>query len=363
MRFRRGAVGLKKGIAVVALLALGLRLATLSGAGIKLGNWLRDLAESGQLISAVLTLEFGKKAENPQPAEAEEAKVVPPKGESLAVFAAASPQPGPQEEAAEEVLPENEHEVEIVETTISGGLTISNDTGYEIDVEAIMSEPLTQKLPAEGPQVLIIHTHGSEAYTPDFQDSYIPTDNCRTEDINFNVVRVGAELAAELEKCGLNVIHDTNIYDYPSYTGSYNRSGQAIENYLAQYPGIAVIIDVHRDALGTGDVIYKTVAAVQGECSSQVMLLVGTGENGLPHPNWRENLKLALYLQAAVNAKYQTLTRPVSLKKERYNQHLTTGSLILEVGSSGNTLQEALTAVRLFASAAGPALLELAEEG
>jgi len=356
-------MGLKKGIAVAALLALGLRLLALTGAGIKLGNWLRDLAESGQLISAVLTLELGKKEEPPQAEQAEEANEEPPAGESLAVFATSAPRPEPEEEPAEKVSPEDGLDVEIVETTIAGGLNISNDTSIELDVEALMSEPLTQKLPAEGPQILIIHTHSSEAYTPDYPGQYTPTDNCRTEDINFNVVRVGAELAEELEKCGLNVIHDTNIYDYPSYSGSYNRSGQAIENYLAQYPNIAVVIDLHRDALGTGDVIYKTVAAVQGECSSQVMLLVGTGENGLPHPNWRENLKLALHLQSAVNAKYPTLARPVALKKERYNQHLTTGSLILEVGSSGNTLQEALAAARLFASAAGPALLELVQEG
>jgi len=358
----KGGGGLKKRIAVIALLALGLRLVALSGADIKIRNWLRDLAESGQLVSAVLTLELGKKDETPSPVELEDEEDRH-ESESLAVFATATPQPETTDEPMEESLTENEHEVEIVETTIAGGLTISNDTSHEIDVEALMSETLTQKLPSEGPQILIIHTHGSEAYTPDLMDNYIPTDNCRTEDINYNVVRVGTELAAELEKCGLNVIHDTSIYDYPSYSGSYNRSRQAIENHLAQYPNIAIVIDVHRDALGTGDVIYKTVAAVQGECSSQVMFLVGTGENGLPHPNWRENLKLALYLQAAVNGKYQTLARPVALKQERYNQHLTTGSLILEVGSSGNTLQEALTAVRLFASAVGPALMELVEKG
>ena len=172
---------------------------------------------------------------------------------------------------------------------------------------------------------------------------------------------MGDELAAALTELGLNVLHDREIYDYPSYTGSYSRSGAAVEEYLAEYPDIAVVIDLHRDALGDEDVTYKTVAELTGERSSQVMMLVGTGESGLWHPNWEQNLRLALYLQDAVNDMYPTLMRPVSVTSERYNQHLTTGSMILEVGSNGNTLREALNAVRLFAAAAGPALLELVE--
>ena len=137
---------------------------------------------------------------------------------------------------------------------------------------------------------------------------------------------------------------------------------EAVENYLAEYPSIAIVIDLHRDALGSGDVVYKTKAEVQGQSSAQVMLLIGTGENGLYHPNWRENLKLALYMQNAMDDKYPTLARPIALKKERYNQHLTTGSMIIEVGSSGNTLSEALLAIDLFADSVGPALAELIED-
>ena len=118
---------------------------------------------------------------------------------------------------------------------------------------------------------------------------------------------------------------------------------------------------MHRDAIGDGDVVYKTMAELSGQPCSQVMLLAGTGENGLSHPNYMENLKLALYLQKAVVDSRPTLARPIALKKERYNQQLTTGSLILEVGSNGNTLDEALRAVRLFADAVAPALTELVE--
>ena len=251
---------------------------------------------------------------------------------------------------------------QIQETTITGGLSIKNETSYDIDVSGMLSEGSQVKLPAGEPQILIIHTHSSEAYTPAGLDRYEASDTSRTEDKEYNIVRVGDELTALLQQAGLNVIHDREIYDYPSYTGSYERSGAAVQSYLEQYPGIAVVIDMHRDALGANGVVYKTMAEESGVCASQVMLLVGTDDSGLYHPNWRSNLSLALYLQNAVSAAHPTLMRPVSLVQQRYNQHLTGGSLILEVGSSGNTLQEALAAIRLFADAAAPALLALVEE-
>ena len=174
-------------------------------------------------------------------------------------------------------------------------------------------------------------------------------------------MRIGDELTAIFEAEGISVIHDREIYDYPSYTGSYGRSGAAVEAYLAQYPDIEVVIDVHRDALGTGEVVYKTMAEENGVVASQVMMLAGTDESGLDHPNWRENLSLVLYLQNAVNSAYPTLMRPVTLVPQRYNQNLAPGMFILEVGCSGNTLQEALAGVRLYAKAAAPALLKLGE--
>ena len=198
----------------------------------------------------------------------------------------------------------------------------------------MLSEGSQVKLPAGEPQILIIHTHSSEAYTAAGLDRYEASDTSRTEDKEYNIVRVGDELTALLQQAGLNVIHDRGIYDYPSYTGSYTRSGQAIEQYLRDYPSIQMVIDIHRDALGTD-------------------------ESGLEHPNWRQNLAVALYMQNAVNARHPTLMRPIALVQQRYNQHLSPGSMILEVGSNGNTLQEALAAIRLFGQAAAPALADL----
>ena len=249
----------------------------------------------------------------------------------------------------------------VLETTIEGGMRIKNETGYWVDAAQILSEGPGLTLPAEGPQILIIHTHASEAYTQAGVDRYAASDNSRTEDTQFNVVRIGDELAEILTEAGLNVVHDRGIYDYPSYTGSYARAEAAIAQYLDSFPDIRVVLDIHRDALGSGDVVYKTMAEEEGNVASQIMLLVGTDESGLEHPFWRGNLAFALYLQNAVNSAFPTLMRPVLLVSQRYNQQLTPGSLIVEVGSSGNTLREALAAIRLFGRAVAPALQDMVE--
>lgn len=262
-------------------------------------------------------------------------------------------------EIPETPKPKDKKEPVIKSTNISGGLKISNSTSFDIEINELLKEGPSQKLPSEGIQILIIHTHASEAYTQDMVNKYEESDSYRTQDKNQNIIRIGDELAAAFESHGLKVIHDRGVYDYPSYAGCYSRSGHAVEEHLAEHPEIAVVLDVHRDAIGDDDVIYKTVAEDSGKPCSQVMLLVGTGEKGLSHPLWKENLKLAMYLQNAVDSKYKTLTRPIALKMERYNQQLCTGSLLIEVGSNGNTLDEAINSVRLFADAAAPALLEL----
>ena len=268
-------------------------------------------------------------------------------------------QPVPRQEALTDPPPSEQ----ILETTIEGGLQLKNETQYWVDTAQMLNQGPFFTLPAAGPQILIIHTHASEAYTQAGLDRYTASDRNRTEDTQFNIVRIGDELTEILQEAGLNVIHDRGIYDYPSYTGSYTRSGEAIEQILDSCPNIRVVLDIHRDALGSDGVVYKTMAEEEGVTASQIMLLVGTDASGLPHPDWRGNLAFALYLQSAVHRAFPTLMRPVDLVEQRYNQHLTPGSLIIEVGSSGNTLREALAAIRLFGRAAAPALLDMVEEG
>ena len=217
-----------------------------------------------------------------------------------------------------------------------------------------------QKLGAEGPQILIIHTHGTEAYLPAAGEEYTPSDPFRTTDPGRSVIRVGDVLCSVLEEYGLRVLHDRTLYDYPSYAGSYERAAASIEAYLAEYPDIALVLDVHRDAIGDESTVYKTCAAGSG--MAQVMLVCGTDEY-LEHPLWRENLKLALAMQAAAVSADGALMRPIHLAPERYNQQYTTGSLIIEVGTNGNTLSEALAAAELFGRAAGEMLASLAAPG
>ena len=348
----------KKGVTAVMLIFVGVYAAHAVGSNPQTRELISRFAGENHLTAAGLRLELGSDdALNlDETAQSNDEQA----GQTGTIGTEASLPPFPSDVVVPETAqPEPEESPIILPTTIEGGMVITNNTSYELDLNSLASEGTSVKLASEGPQILIIHTHGSEAYTPSIADGYTSSDNYRTEDAEYSVIRVGDELASCLQSYGLSVIHDKNIYDYPSYTGSYGKSQEAIKKYLEEYPGISVVLDVHRDAIGDGDVVYKTIAEANGKPCSQLMLLVGTGENGLEHPNWQENLKFALYLQSAVVTKYPSLARPIALKKERYNQHLTTGSLILEVGSSGNTLSEALNAVRLFADAVAPALKEL----
>ena len=238
------------------------------------------------------------------------------------------------------------------------GVYIENRPGLELDVAAMAEAQLTLTLPEEGPQVLIVHTHGSEAYTPDGTDTYAATGECRTTDTEKSVVRVGDEIAKVLTEMGLTVVHDTALYDYPEYNGAYDRSLAAVESWLEQYPTIQVVLDVHRDALiGSDGTVYKPITTINGEKCAQVMLVMGS--NALyDHPGWLENLALAVQVQKEMNTLWPTLARPIGLRENRYNQQTAPGAMLVEVGSHGNTLQEALAAARMFARALGAVLLE-----
>ena len=351
-----------KKLAIMGCATMALYLLTVSGAAEQLGELAAQRLGDRRMKNVAVVREIPPAAVTAEPLRLTVAATEPP---WKPVMAEAESPATPEMELPEqaEALPEQEaaENGEILETTIQGGLSVNNATGYWVDVTDILSAGPGLTLPQGDAQILIIHTHSSEAYTQAGLDRYEPSDTNRTENTEFNIVRIGDELTEIFQQAGLNVIHDRGIYDYPSYTGSYTRSGQAIEQYLQSYPGIRMVIDIHRDALGTDDVVYKTMAEEDGVCASQVMLLVGTDESGLEHPNWRQNLAVAMYLQNAVNAKHPTLMRPIALVQQRYNQHLSPGSLILEVGSNGNTLREALAAIRLFGQAAAPALAELVE--
>jgi len=331
----------KKGLMSLVLLLACTQLFLASGAGHAAAAWLEEAIVSGRLISAALRYEH-----NVEP-------IISPMPEPEPIYTAA---PVVVDRPVSTPLPSSSPEVSAAPDYSK--LELDNDSSYTIDPEALMSAGFDLSLPKEGPQILIMRTHGTESYTMESGWEYAESDYARTTDNNYNMIRVGDALAEAFEAYGLTVLHDTALHDYPSYTGSYTRSAEAVEKHLAEHPDIAIVIDLHRDAIGDGETTYKTEAHLPGKKSAQIMLLAGTGENGLSHPNWQENLKLALFLQERAAAQYPGLMRPVNICKERYNQQLTTGSIIIEVGSNGNTLAEALTAVELFAEAVSPALLE-----
>ncbi|MCD8354076.1 MAG: stage II sporulation protein P [Clostridiales bacterium] len=267
----------------------------------------------------------------------------------------------PEAEAEEETESEPESETEEITLDLSqiktSQLKVDNHTeGLNPSVaDDWAAEPSLTLQPADqGPQILIMHTHATEAYTMDGDDVYVESDESRTTDENYNMIRVGEEMKAVFEELGFSVVHDATTYDYPGYSGSYGRSLAGVQSYLEQYPTIQVVLDVHRDALiGSDGTVYAKTTTIDGEQVAQVMLVVGTNDGGLTHPNWEDNFTLALKLQGAMLALDGTLPRNIDLRSQRFNQHLTAGSLLVEVGTSGNTLQEALAGARLFAQAAG----------
>ena len=234
--------------------------------------------------------------------------------------------------------------------TVFGRCYISTSREEPLPLTAL-GEPFAAALTEEEPQILILHTHGSEAYTPAPGTEVVWSGDYRTTDTRYNVVKVGDEMAAAFGEAGISVLHDRTLYDYPSYSGAYDRALAAIQSYLAQYPSIRFILDVHRDAIedGQGNQ-YKVISPIEGVgTAAQMTLVVGSDGSGLTHPDWMENLRLAVALQQDILAEYPTLMRPLLLRNSRYNQHATTGSLLVEVGAAGNAPEEAALAGRLFA--------------
>lgn len=242
-----------------------------------------------------------------------------------------------------------------------GEIYVYNRTGLELD-SSLLQEGTADVHMGEGPQILILHTHGSEAYSMSDGDTYEESDPYRTTDCTHNVVRVGEEMATVFRAYGFQVIHDTTLCDYPAYSGAYDRSKAAAEQWLEQYPSIQVVLDVHRDALvGSGGEVYKLVSEEAGQKVAQVMIVLGTDAGGAEHPRWRDNLAFALSLQRNLVKGYASLARPCVLRKARYNQQLCPGSILVEVGGHGNTLSEAIAGGRLWADNVARTLLERKE--
>lgn len=210
------------------------------------------------------------------------------------------------------------------------------------------------------PQVLIMHTHATESYEPYERDFYDASFNSRTTDRSMNMAAVGDKIAEQLEAAGIGVIHDTTLHDYPSYNGSYDLSRETVRKYLDEYPSIKVVLDVHRDAIEreSGERIAP-LAEINGKNAAQVMIICGCDDGTMNMPDCMKNLRFACLLQRQMESDWPGLTRPVLFDYRKYNQDLTTGSILIEMGGHANSIEQAEYSGELVGKSLAKCLEEL----
>ena len=219
---------------------------------------------------------------------------------------------------------------------------------WPVDTANLLQQPLSWDLKAGAPTVLILHSHATESYEK--EPGYEETSPYRTLDTNYNMVSVGERVAQLLEAGGIRVIHDGTLHDYPSYNDAYGNARQTVADILDKNPSICLVLDLHRDAAEDVNGRQKvSTATVEGEECANLMLVMGSDSGGLSFPDWERNLALAVKLQAQLEQTYPGLCRPIKVVSGRYNQDLSTGALLIEVGTAGNTHAQALRAAEYLA--------------
>jgi len=244
-----------------------------------------------------------------------------------------------------------EEKLEEPKENISSGqkINIMNMTNYRVsdsEINKLLKEPLNFKLDDKGPQILILHTHSSESFVKKLEDVNVRGAPIFSRNPQENVIRVGHELSEQLKRFGFDVIHNGTEHDIPDHNKSYINAYDTIERYLKSYPSIKVILDIHRDGLSKDQPKLRVVKQIDGKNVAQIMFVIGTN-----HPNWKENFKLALKLQENLNSKNPGIARHIYLSNNRYNQHFTSGSLIVEIGGEGNLLSECIESTKYLARA------------
>ena len=247
--------------------------------------------------------------------------------------------------------------------TLDNGGQVNNKT--DIPNDELITEswfmPNFKVENTEEPLVLLYHTHSCESFEPYVRDEFDVNFNFRTTDPTKSVVMVGDAIQAELESLGIGVIHVTDIHDHPTYNGAYDRSRASIQPILEEYPSIKVVLDIHRDALGSDDQAYQPFIRVEGKEAAQIMIISGCDDGTMGMPYYMENYHFACALQQKLEKDNPGFTRPILFDYRCYNQDLTNGSLLIEVGSHGNTLEQVQYAGQLFGKSLGELLTEMSE--
>ena len=252
-------------------------------------------------------------------------------------------------------------EIQLEGGTQVGNFFVKDSTGSGTDLNAALQEAPSVHLKGDGSvEILIYHTHTSEAYSSSYTGFYYTDMETRTGNQDQSVVAAGEELKRALEAMGFGVVHDTTVND-TLYNGSYDRSWEVLQKNLEEYPTIQVTIDVHRDSMTTeSGVKYKPTVTVDGRKAAQVMLIAGCDADGGwgDFPRWEENLRLALRVQEKLQTLYPGFARPLNFSNSKYNMNATPGSMLVEVGTEVNTVSEARYAGQLVGQALGQVLKE-----
>ncbi len=238
-------------------------------------------------------------------------------------------------------------------THIFENVRVKNTTETKtLNIEKVLSEPLELSVDKSKPAVLIFHSHTSEGYEMIERDWYAQDYTSRSNDESRNIVRVGTEIANYLTELGYTVIHDKTIHD-KSYSDSYPNSRKTVEKHLAEHPEIQIVLDIHRDSItqNNGDKI-KPINKIGGKKAAQLMIITGAEEGKVKDfPDWEYNLRFALQLQKKCETMFPGLMRPVLFSQRKYNMDMTRFSLLIEMGSEANTLEEACYSGRMLAAA------------
>lgn len=227
------------------------------------------------------------------------------------------------------------------EDLVSNFYAVDNTTVLKeeyMNLDDLLYKDLSVNKGAEGPQILIYHTHSQEG----FADS-VPGDSSTT------IVGAGEKLARILtEEYGFKVLHHTGEYDVENRDYAYNNSLPEIEKILEENPTIEVVIDLHRDEMKEGK---KLVIDLQGKPTARFMFFNGMSHirdkgdiSYLENPYIQENLAFSFQTQVAANEYYPGIARRIYLKAYRYNMHLKPKSMLIELGAQTNTVEEIMNA-------------------
>lgn len=328
--------------ALSVLLAVLLRLI---GSGV-LGGVFEVFAQP-ELASFLVYSETGRKPEPPEETTVPTEPSTQPTTEPTE----------PTEPSTEPTQPKPPAELPVFTAADANLVEINYSCKLKPNVDALLTQALNWDLTGDEPSILIVHTHGTEAYTQTVDSQYEEYGDYRTTNTDYNMISIGEELTRLLEEGGLTVIHDKTLHDHNDYLDAYDNSRVAVQEILKQYPSIKMVLDLHRDAAedGNGNQ-WATSATVNGQDSAQLMFVVGTNASGLTHPNWETNLSIAEKMNVLMERIAPGVARPINLRAQRFNHDLAMGAMIVEVGSAGNTHEEAMNSISVLAEV----VLELA---